>query len=99
MFRLDGQVRLEEQYEPAADGWQMKESGLSRSAGLAYRGNADPFIAKLVAAAAHKPLGALIRDLAQELGREEAEVKAPLIGIVRRLVEQGFLVPMADGSN
>ena len=95
-LRLDGQVRLEQHYEAAPDGWRVLESSVYRAAGFAHRGKADPYIAKLMSrCTGERTTRELVDDLARELGRTSAEVTPPVLGVMRQLMEQGFLV-LAD---
>jgi len=95
--RVDPHLRMEQQCEPADGGWRVTDVTLSRTAGLAHKGRADAYVAKLLAqCTGERPLAHLIRDLATEVNRTEAELTPVVLGVVRRMVEQGFLRP-ADG--
>ena len=99
-LRIDPEVRLQQQCEPGDDGWRIVESTLSRAAGFAHRGRADPYVARLLCACTGtRPMRELIDDLAKEVGRSSAEVGPPVLGVARQLVQQGFLAPLGtDGE-
>ena len=87
-------VRLHQHSRPGTGGWEVVAAELRRSEGLQYAGNIDEHgAALLVRCDGQRTLGELVADLATSLGTD-AEVVAPaVVGVVRRLVEQGFLSP------
>ena len=93
-LRAAADVRLEQSSEPRDGAWRGVEATLYRASGMAPRGNADPHVARLIAGCTgRRPLGELVAEIAGSLGRPPAEVARPILGIVRQLVLQGFLVP------
>ena len=94
-LRIDPDVRLEQRCEPTPEGWRVVESQLFRSAGFAHRGKADPYVAKLIASCTgERTVGQLIADMASEVGRTPEQLTPPILGVMRQLMEQGFLAPV-----
>jgi SAM-dependent methyltransferase len=93
-FRVSPDACLHERYEHASGGWCLAESELAIRRGLAYAGSVDPYVARLLARCdGRAPLGGLLRELAQSLGQDPPVFAAACLAVVRRLVEQGFLIP------
>lgn len=92
------EARLHNRFQPASEGWTLEESRLRLSTGLAFGGAVSPqLLALLQACCGPRPLNAILLDLAATLGRPAAEVTAACIPIVRRLVEEGLLMPDESG--
>lgn len=90
-------VRLDQRCSPQDGAWRVIESTLCRTTGDGHRGNADPFIAKLIAGCnGHRSLAELAGELAAGLGRARSEVAPAVLGVVRQLILQGFLLPADD---
>ena len=93
-LRAGPDARLDERSEPHGGAWRVTESTLLRTGGLGQRGTADPYVARLVAGCdGRRPLGEWVAELAAALGRTPADVAPPLLGVVRQLILQGFLLP------
>jgi hypothetical protein len=87
-------LRLEQKYEPTPEGWKTTASVIHLADGLTYRGNADPLIANLIVHCdGRKPLKALLPDMARSLGTEPENIAPTLCQLIRKLIEQGFLLP------
>jgi hypothetical protein len=87
-------VRLEEQMEPGPDGWRVALRHLRQTTGLCRRGDVDPGIAAIVGACdGRTPLAAVLADAARAFDVATDDMKAQAMPIVRRLVEQAFLLP------
>jgi len=87
-------IRLEQLFKPTEQRWEITESTISLAKGFVYKGNSDPFIANmLVNCDGHIPLKELITELAASLGSDAERVTPVVCQLVRRLVEQGFLLP------
>ena len=96
-LRVDGHVRMEQQCEPAPDGWRIVSSSIYRTAGFAHRGNCDPYIAKFLSTCTgERTTRELIESMAREVGRTPAELTPPVLGVLRQLVREGFLGPAAE---
>ena len=93
-------IRLEQQYEPSSDGWKTTASTIFLASGLAYRGNADTLIANLIVHCdGRKPLKALLPAMAAALGTEAEKIAPTVCQLIRKLVQQGFLLPEEAGSS
>lgn len=87
-------IRLEQQLEPAEQGWKTTASFISLAKGFAYKGNSDPLIANLlIKCDGQKPLKHLIPDMAASLGADTEQIAPTLCQLIRKLIEQGFLLP------
>lgn len=93
-WRLRADVRLHQVASRDDDGWLVESSLLQQSAGLRWAGGTDEHGAALLAACdGSMPLRTLFALLAAGAGIEESEAVETGLPVVRRLVEQGFLVP------
>ena len=93
-LRYAPDLRLEQQYEPTAEGWKTSASVIHLAKGLAYRGNTDPLIANLIVHCnGEKPLKDLVPSMARALETEPGQVAPMVCQIIRKLIEQGFLLP------
>lgn len=86
--------RLTQTLVPCDEGWRLEQMELSLQRGLAYSGTVDPYLAHLAARCDGKrTVGELLGELAQATGQDLATLAPACLGIVRRLIVQGFLVP------
>jgi SAM-dependent methyltransferase len=93
-LRLTPHVRWEQSYEPAAQGWQMLAGHLALTQGLAYTGAIDPVGVRLaILCDGRRPLRDVLVDVAASLGIDVAPITPACLGVVRKLIEQGFLLP------
>lgn len=93
-LRHSPDIRLEQQFDPAEQGWKTTSSFITLTKGFAYRGNSDPLIANLLIKCDGKtPLKNLITDMAASLGASPEQLAPTLCGLIRKLIEQGFLLP------
>jgi methylase of polypeptide subunit release factors len=93
-WRLRDDVRLHQVASRDDDGWLVESSRLQQSAGLRWAGGTDEHGAALLAACdGTMPLRTLFSLLAAGAGIDETEAVEQGLPVVRRLVEQGFLVP------
>ena len=93
-LRVAPEVRLHQGFEPSPEGWSVIESELQLARGLAYSGNVDPYMARLIVRCnGRHRLGDLIGQLAGWLDKSPAEVTPTCLEVVRRLIERGFLLP------
>jgi SAM-dependent methyltransferase len=93
-WRLRADVRLHQVASRDDDGWLVESQLLQQSAGLRWSGGTDEHGAALLAACdGTMPLRTLFSLLAAGAGITESEAVESGLPVVRRLVEQGFLVP------
>jgi methylase of polypeptide subunit release factors len=93
-WRLRDDVRLHQVASRDDEGWAVDSQLLQQSAGLRWSGGTDEFGAALLAACdGTMPLRTLFTLLAAAVGISDAEAVEQGLPVVRRLVEQGFLVP------
>jgi hypothetical protein len=93
-FRICPDVLLERQSRPSPEGWVERSALLRLEKGLTYTGQVDPYMANLIIGChGQRSLGELLADMAASLGVETAHIQQAFCGIVRRLIEQGFLLP------
>ena len=94
-LRVAPDVRLEQQYEPAAQGgWQVTKGHLCRTRGLAFSGSIDPDAAILVASCnGQQRVGDLLSGLAARRNVSMESILPAYLTVVRRLIGRGFLVP------
>jgi hypothetical protein len=93
-------ARLEVQFSPSSGGWaEVGSPHLSLIRGLSIPGSIDAFLAKLlIGCNGENRLANLMKDLADFLESDPASIAPQFCGIVRRLVEQGFLLPVHLGG-
>ncbi|MCW2777685.1 MAG: transferase [Frankiales bacterium] len=93
-WRLRDDVRLHSVATRGDDGWYADSQLLQQEAGLRWSGGVDSYGATLLAGCdGTRPMGALLSVLASSTGLTDAEAAEQVLPVVRRLVEQGFLVP------
>jgi len=96
-LRLSPAVRLDQEYEATAEGWQLFSSLVRKQVGLHHVGTIDPFGVQLLGRCdGRKPVRDLLTDLASTLQVDPQGVIASGPGILRRLIEQRFLIPADD---
>jgi hypothetical protein len=92
-LRLRDDVRLATASRAVDDDWHPERLRLEQSAGLRWSGGVDHYGAALLAGCdGSRPLGALVGVLAAATGLSDGEAAEQVLPVVRRLVEQGFLV-------
>ena len=93
-WRLRDDVRLHQVAHRDDDGWLVESQLLQQSGGIRWVGGTDDHGAALLAACdGTLPLRTLFALLAAGAGITETEAVETGLPVVRRLVEQGFLVP------
>jgi hypothetical protein len=97
-LRVAPDVVLDDRSRPTAEGWETTQRQLRQTAGLRNEGDVDPAVAAIVAACdGTRRLREILTSVAATSDVDlDAMVRAAL-PIVRRLVEQAFLLP-ADGA-
>jgi SAM-dependent methyltransferase len=92
-LKLAPNVRLEQLAEREAGSWRTISARLLRVGGLEYVGKIDgPGAAMLARCDGSRPIRAHLQELAAELGTDMNTLAGPALEIIRRLLEQGFLV-------
>ncbi|MGH3829329.1 MAG: methyltransferase [Pseudonocardiaceae bacterium] len=93
-LRLAGDVRLHEKRVMSDGRWVVEEAELRQEQGLRHLGPIDPRDVGLLAGCdGHHALGELLARLADSRGVDVADVASRALCTVRRLIEQGFLLP------
>ena len=93
-FRLSADVRLDQQSQPGAEGWEAVALQLRRVEGLHWSGGVDVAGASVLAGCdGSRPMADLLADLARSLGPDADALAHGWPATVRRLVQCGFLVP------
>ncbi len=89
---LSPDVRLHQQLRPVDGAWEAVAAEVRRSSGLEYAGSIDAQgAALLVGCDGRRPLRDLVTGLARSVGADPTDVAPAALGIVRRLIAQGFL--------
>jgi len=93
-------ARLEQRLRPSPEGWEIEGCTLRLEHGLVPPGDSDPYTAQLVARCdGTRRLGDLVGELAAALGQDPPSTEAACLGIVRRLVGSGLLLPPRDAAS
>jgi hypothetical protein len=72
----------------------MLAGHLALTQGLAYTGAIDPIGVRLaILCDGRRPLRDVLVDVAASLGIDVAHITPACLGVVRKLIEQGFLLP------
>jgi Methyltransferase small domain len=96
-LRVAPDVVLDERATPAGAGWSVTDRRLRQTAGLCREGEVDGLVAAIVAACdGSRPLGAVLDEVARSTGADPGAVARAALPLIRRLVEQGFLLPALD---
>lgn len=95
-LRRSPDCRLTQTLAPCDEGWRVEQMEMSLWRGLAYSGTVDPYVVHLTARCDGKrTVGELLSELAQAAGQDLATLAPTCLAVVRRLVAQGFLLPVA----
>lgn len=93
-LKLAANVKFEQVAKHMDGSWSAVSSRLLRSGGLEYSGKIDgPGAAMLAACDGRRPLKEHLQELAATVNTDLNALIPAALEIVRRLVEQGFLVP------
>lgn len=93
-FVLSPDARLVEQKRPLDHSWALEVAELHLSRGVARKGKVDPYVEQLlIRCDGSRTLGELVDDMAASLTVERERIAPAMCDMVRRLVEQGFLLP------
>jgi methylase of polypeptide subunit release factors len=93
-LRVAPDVVLDERATPSEAGWSVTDRRLRQTAGLCREGEVDGAVAAIVAACdGSRPLGAVLDEAARSAGTDPDSLARAALPLIRRLVEQGFLLP------
>jgi hypothetical protein len=93
-LRVAPDVVLDERATPTPSGWSVSDRKLRQTAGLCREGDVDEAVAAIVAACdGTRPLAAVLADAARAAGTDPRRLARAALPVIRRLVEQGFLLP------
>lgn len=99
-LKLATNVRLEQVCEAAGGLWRPVSGRVRRVGGLEYSGSLDgPSAAALARWDGERSLKSQFSELAGDLGVDLATLLPTALPIIRRLVEQGFLLPAEAGRS
>ncbi len=94
IFSLSDFVLLKQHLRPSGDGWGMERLVLTLTQGIHYTGNMD---GRMIGLLGHcngkRPLGELIEELAAALKVEPGQITESVLGIIRKLMERGYIIP------
>jgi methylase of polypeptide subunit release factors len=92
-LRLSPGCRLEQVFEPGDGQWRSASLTLQQKKGFPFFATVRPAIAELLSACdGTRPVGELIRALAERVDASLEAVQSECLTIVRKLVERGFLL-------
>ncbi len=98
-FLLCDDLRLIKQLKPENGVWVEETSQIQMARGLAHKGEIDPYMEQfLIRCDGGRTLGSLIGEMAVALGVEKPKIESTLCTMVRKMVEQGVLMPRLPGA-
>ena len=87
-------LHLEQHFEATEAGWSLEGAELRKLLGLQYVGGIDAHGAELIGACnGQRPVRELLTAFAADLGTDVQSVTPGALAVLRRLIEQGFLLP------
>jgi hypothetical protein len=93
-LRVAPDVVLDERARPTPDGWSPSDRRLRQTAGLRFDGEVDAGMAAIVTACdGQRPFAAILAEVAASVGVDRGRVEEAAMPVIRRLVQQGFLLP------
>jgi methylase of polypeptide subunit release factors len=91
--RLSPHTRLEQFFQPVDGSWQSSSLNLRLLKGFPFFVGLQPTVAGFLAGCnGTRSVGELIRDFARQVDAPLDRVQAECLGILRRLIERGFLL-------
>jgi hypothetical protein len=97
-FRTAPDVVLDERRQPGAGSWIALDRRLRQTAGLCREGEVDDVVAAIVGGCdGQRTLADVLDAVAAGCGAGAAEVRSSAMPIVRRMIEQAFLLPAVAG--
>jgi methylase of polypeptide subunit release factors len=98
-LRVAPDVELDERARPEPGGWLVTQRQLHQTSGLCHAGDVDPGVAAIVGACdGRQRVSAILARAAAESDVDWSDMVAAALPIIRRLVEQAFLLPSGDTS-
>jgi SAM-dependent methyltransferase len=95
-FVLSPDVRIVQQLSPSEGKWVREVCELHLSRGLSQKGEIDPYVETLlIGCDGAKPLGTLIREMAETLGVPVSDIESAVCAFARDFIIRGFLHPPA----
>ena len=96
VLRVSPAARLTQECVPSAAGWALEQAQVRLVEGLAYKEEIDNWFAELlIACDGARTLSQAVAKAAAALGHSEADIPPETTEIVRQLVDEGFLIPLA----
>jgi hypothetical protein len=96
-LRVAPDVVLDERARAASPGWSVTDRRLRQTAGLCREGEVDEAVAAIVAACdGTRPLAAVLNDAGRTTESDPPGLARAAVPVIRRLVEQGFLLPAVE---
>jgi SAM-dependent methyltransferase len=93
-LRISPDVRLERTFAASGEKWSEVNAQLFLARGFAFAGSVDRLVAELVIRCdGQRRLGDLVAELASALETEPSSILPAACGIVRNLVQRGFILP------
>jgi hypothetical protein len=93
-FQLASGVRMHQEFQPKDGTWQADVVQLGQDRGLKWTANVDLYVVGLAARCdGRHPLRELIKQLAEATEQPVDAVMAPVLQVVRTLVDHGCLLP------
>jgi hypothetical protein len=100
VLRVAPDVVLDERARPTTDGWMVTERQLRQTAGVRNEGDVDPGVAAIVGGCdGRRRLGDILSTAATAGDVELSDMIPAALPIVRRLVEQAFLLPSPEAHD
>ncbi|MDB5105713.1 MAG: methyltransferase protein [Fibrobacteres bacterium] len=96
VFRVSPHARLTQECGPSEQGWAQTRAYVQITQGFAYAEEVDTYFAELlVSCNGSRPLREAIARTAAAVGLETADIPSETAEVVRQLVDEGFLLPVA----
>ena len=93
-LRVSPDARLDQVWAPGEHQMVEESATLRLSRGLAYVGNVDPLMSRLVFHCdGQRPVGELVAEVARALEAEPRDIEPEVCNLLRQLIQQGFLLP------
>ena len=91
-WRVHGDTELTQELTWDGDGWVLRGVHVRLQAGLPFAGSGDHALVRLLGGCrGDRPLDALVRELATELGTSYDAIVPSVLAVVRKLVRAGIL--------
>jgi len=98
-LQVSGDIRLEQQYRPSAQGWKVSGGRVCRTKGLGYAGNIDLETADLLLEFdGQRSVEEVLNGLAQRRNTSFEAVSGVYLDVLRKLIIREFLAPTNSGQ-